>query len=127
MLTFDLKGRTRGSISSRRDGMRKSRSRYFLPRSLNILNLGLSSKLSLRSDLTRDEDDFGSEDGERVNHAVDRVDEVEHLSLHGDSDDLDGEISSSLYKESGKELGLKEGEGGKDGKDVRRRSKEAVR
>jgi len=71
-------------------------SRYLLPSSLDILDLRLSSQLSLRSDLTSDEDDLGSEDGERVDHAVDRVDQVEHLSLDGDSDDLDGEISSSL-------------------------------
>lgn len=100
-MTFELKKEKREALIS--DAMRKKGeldSRYLLPRSLDVLDLGLSSQFSLGSDLTSDKDDLGGENGERVDHAVDGVDEVEHLSLDGDSDDLDREVSSGLRRKA---------------------------
>lgn len=62
--------------------------RDFLPNTLDVADLGLAPELSFGTDFARDLLHLGSEDGQLVDHAVDRVDKIEDLSRDRDAGDL---------------------------------------
>ena len=62
--------------------------RNLLPDTLDVANLGLTTELSFGTDFSGDLLDFGREDGQLVNHAVDSVDEIKDLSRYRHARDL---------------------------------------
>lgn len=62
--------------------------RDLLPDTLDVADFGLATKLAFGTDFACDLLDFGSEDGQLVNHTVDSVDEIENLSGDGYASDL---------------------------------------
>lgn len=96
MLTFDLAAHGRSwkgsatSVDLETSGVDE---RDLLPGALDVLDLGLDAELALGANLAGDKDDFGGKDGERVDHAVDRVDEVKNLALDGNIEHLLGQVA----------------------------------
>lgn len=66
-----------------------------MPDPFDVSNLRLTTEFTFGSDFSSDFLYLGGKGSELVNHAIDGVDEVQHLSGYADTDDLLGEITSS--------------------------------
>src|SRR5207244_7767625 len=63
-----------------------------LPRSCDVLDVGLTAELALGADFARDARDLGGEGPELIDHRVDGVLELEDLAADVDGD-LSGEVA----------------------------------
>ena len=75
--------------------VRQKNLRDILPDTLDIADFGLSTKLAFGSDFSGDLLDFGGENSQLVDHRVDGVDQVKHLSRDRDTGDLAGQVTAS--------------------------------
>ena len=68
--------------------------RDLLPDTFDVTNFGLTTQFTFRSDFPCDLLHLGGECSELVNHTIDGVNQIQHLSGDTDTDHLLGEVTS---------------------------------
>ena len=73
---------------------RKTNVRDFLPDTFDVSDFGLTTQFTFRTNFSSDLLHFGCEGSELLNHSVDGVDEIQHLSGNADARHLGREVTA---------------------------------